>query len=328
MKPLRIGVIGVGVIGRIHARVYSELPEIAVIGAVDPDAQARKTTADAFGIPVFAELDELLALAPDAVSLCVPTSLHETLGLRLIEAGVPILIEKPLARTVAEGERLVAAAEARGVPLMVGHIERFNPVISRIRKAVEREQVLSIQIIRVGPFPPRIQDVGVVTDLGAHDLDLVRFIAGADFATLAAVSSCTRGAHEDSALIVSRMQNGVLGQITANWITPYKSREIRVATAERYIEGNLITQQVREYSHWQGPDVAYHVRDWPPAMREPMKEELSAFLQAVREGTEMPVTGAEGLYILRAIEQVLKDDGRGHDWGADGPGGRISATDS
>jgi len=304
---MRVAVIGLGVIGKIHTRIYSELPQVELVGVVDADSGTLAAVAKQYNIPGFSSVEELFSQPIDAVSVCVPTELHHKVGCQVIERGVPVLIEKPLARTVEEGESLVNKARQGNVPLMVGHVERFNPAIWRIKESVRQDKVISIQITRVGPFPPRVRDIGIVTDLGAHDIDLVHFIAESDFEHIFAVCSYTRGGHEDTAIIVAQMKNGVLAQITENWLTPYKSRQIRIATPDRYIEGDLITQQVKEYSNYLVPQSAYQVKEWPLFFKEPLHEELVQFIGAVQNGQKMPITGEDGLYVLQNIERILNN---------------------
>ncbi|THB64809.1 MAG: gfo/Idh/MocA family oxidoreductase [Desulfovibrio sp.] len=301
---MNVGVIGLGWMGKVHLRLYSELRGVNIAGVVDVDPEALGQVQQQYGVPTFSSLDEFLENDLDAVSVCVPTGRHHEIGLQLIAKGVPLLMEKPLAATVGQGRELVTAARAAGVPLMVGHLERFNPAVARIAEIIQDDDVISIQIERVGPYPPRIQDVGVIKDLGSHDIDLVAHISGSRYKRVFAVTSTTLGKHEDTALISAEMENGTLAQITTNWITPYKSRTIHVATKTRYIEANLITQQVKEYSKFETYQSSYNVREWPLVYREPVREELTRFLAAIRSGSEMPITGEDGLYVLETIERI------------------------
>lgn len=303
---MKVGIIGLGWMGGVHLRVYSQMRDVEIVCVVDVDeaklAEVRKT----YGVPVSTSMDDLIAARPDAVSVCVPTVLHHEVGLALIHAGVNLLIEKPLATSAAQAAELVDAASAKGVALMVGHIERFNPAVTRIRELVADDptDIISIMIERVGPYPPRIQDVGVIRDLASHDIDLVRYITGDEYAAVSAVVSSNLGDHEDTAIITGQMQRGVLAQMNCNWVTPYKSRNIRVATKTRYIEGNLITQQVKEYSHFETYEKSYSVREWPVMYREPIPMELDHFLDCVREGTPPLITGEDGRIVLEVIERL------------------------
>jgi predicted dehydrogenase len=301
---MRVGVIGLGWMGKVHLRIYSELRGVEVVGVMDVDDKALTEAKDKYGVPTYKDLDTFLGNKFDAVSVCVPTFMHHKTGMAVIERGIPLLLEKPLAKTAAEGLELVNAAKAKGIPLMTGHVERFNPAVRRIRELIQDNGVISIQIERVGPYPPRIQDVGVIRDLASHDIDLIRYISGSNYKNIYAVTSCNIGQHEDTVIISAEMENGVLGQINCNWITPYKSRQIHVATKTRYIEGNLITQQVKEYSKFETYQSSYNVREWPVMFKEPVREELTAFLGALESGKPMPITGEDGLNVLQTIERV------------------------
>lgn len=301
---LKVGVVGLGWMGRVHLRNYTEMADVEVVGVVDVDEKAREEVSAQFGVRTFASLDDLLDLGPDAMSVCVPTSLHHETGLKVMDRGVNVIIEKPLAATAAEGEELVAKAREKGVALMVGHVERFNPAVARVKELVG-DDVISIQIERVGPYPPRIQDVGVIKDLGSHDIDLIRYLTGSEFKTVYAVCSTSIGKHEDSALITAEMENGVLANITTNWVTPYKGRQINVACESKYIRANLITQEVKEYSAFSTYDKSYSVREWPLMFREPVKEELTQFLNALRNSTPVPITGEDGLEVLKTFERIF-----------------------
>lgn len=301
---MKVGVIGLGWMGRVHLRNYSEMPGVEVVGVADVSSEVLDEVAKQFGVPVFTEVDELLARDLDAVSVCVPTVLHHEIGLKVLTRGIPVLIEKPLAATVAQGEELVRLARDKGLPLMVGHIERFNPAVQRVKQLVG-DDVISIQIERVGPYPPRIQDVGVIKDLGSHDIDLIRHITGSEYRKVFAVTSRNIGVHEDSALITAQMENGVLASINTNWVTPYKSRKIHVACKSKYIEANLITQEVKEYSQFSTYDKSYSIREWPLIYREPVKEELTQFLRALRDKTPVPINGEDGLAVLKTFETIL-----------------------
>ncbi len=302
---MKVAVIGLGWMGRIHLRNYTEMADVEVVGVVDVDKDALAQAAEQFGVATFEDIDEILKLDIDAISVCVPTSLHHSVGLKVIDKGINLLIEKPLAIDVQQGRDLVEAAKAKGVSLMVGHIERYNPAVQRVKELVG-EDMISITIERVGPYPPRIQDVGVIKDLGAHDLDMIRNITGSEFKSLYAVKSISQGKHEDTALITAEMENGVLANISTNWVTPYKSRKVSVACESKYIAANLITQEVKEYSAFSTYDAAYSVREWPLMFREPVKSELTDFLTALREGKPMPITGEDGLRVLEAFERIFE----------------------
>ena len=303
-ENMKVGVIGLGWMGRLHLRVYSQLSGVDVVGVMDTDSVHLGEIGEQWDVPTFDDLDAFLDQPLDAVSVCVPTVHHLATAMAVMERGIPLLVEKPLAASADEGRQLLEKSREKGLALMVGHIERYNPAVQRVRELVADEEVISIQIERVGPYPPRIQDVGVMRDLGSHDIDLIRHITGSEYKNAFAVTSTTIGKHEDTALITAEMENGVLAHINTNWVTPYKSRFIHVATKEWYIEANLITQQVKAYSKFEGYDAHYSIKEWPVMFREPVVEELKAFLDAVRSGAPVPISAEDGLKVLETIERL------------------------
>ena len=182
--PLRVGVVGLGVMGKNHARVLSELPGVTLVGVADPDQAQVEFVTSRLGCAGFSSLEALLDAGIDALTVAAPTQLHTAISLAAIARGVHVLVEKPIAHTVEEGRRIIDAAEKAGVTLMVGHVERFNPAVQSIRQAIAGDDILSIQITRVGPFPPRMSDIGVVIDLAVHDIDLIRWFTGSEIAEI------------------------------------------------------------------------------------------------------------------------------------------------
>ncbi len=192
---LRVGVVGVGIMGCNHARVFADLPGVKLIGIADPDATQREFVSGALGCAAHRDVEQLLDSGLDAVTIAAPTHLHRDLALACIRRGVHVMVEKPIASTVEEGQAIISAAKRAGVGLMVGHVERFNPAVEAIKNAIRGEDILSIAITRVGPFPPRMSNVGVVIDLAVHDIDLIRWFTDfGNFGSAAAALQRGRGA--------------------------------------------------------------------------------------------------------------------------------------
>src|SRR5215210_5724014 len=281
--PLRLGVIGVGIMGSNHARVLADLSGVKVVGIADPGASHRQLLAQIVGCAVCDDVDELLELGIDAAVIAAPTQLHHDVALTCIKRGVHVLVEKPIASNVEEGRAIVAAAERAGVTLMVGHVERFNPAVQAIKDAIKGEDILSISITRVGPFPPRMSNVGVVIDLAVHDIDLIRWFTDSEITEVQPMLAAARAKNEDIALLQFRTASGVLAQINTNWLTPFKTRTIHVATRKKYVMGDLLTRQVTECFGFQ-PDGAYSMRHVSVGHDEPLRAELIAFVNAIRDG--------------------------------------------
>jgi predicted dehydrogenase len=304
-RALRVGVIGAGVMGSNHGRVLAGLPGVTLVGIVDPLPAHRTRASELIGCPTFADLDQLLASDVDAVTIAAPTHLHHEIALTCINSGIHVLVEKPIASTVEEGLGIVDAAARAGVTLMIGHVERFNPAVAAIKQAIKDEEILSIAITRVGPFPPRMSNVGVVIDLAVHDIDLIRWFTESDIVEVQPQLSCAVAEREDIALLQFRTASGVLAHINTNWLTPFKARSVTVATQGKYVMGDLLTRQVTECFGFK-PDGSYSMRHLPVGHDEPLRAELIAFVDAVRFGGVPAVTGAEGVASLEIAIRCLE----------------------
>jgi UDP-N-acetylglucosamine 3-dehydrogenase len=213
-------------------------------------------------------------------------------------------VEKPIASSVEEGNEIIDAARKAGVTLMVGHVERFNPAVEAIKDAIRNEDILSIAITRVGPFPPRMSNVGVVIDLAVHDIDLICWFTDSQIVEVQPQLSSAVAEREDIALLQFRTASGVLAHINTNWLTPFKARNVTVATRGKYVMGDLLTRQVTECFGFQ-PDGSYSMRHLSVGHTEPLRSELLAFLRAVRSGAAPAVTGEDGVASLEIAIQCL-----------------------
>src|SRR2546426_2977668 len=304
-RLLRVGVVGVGVMGSNHARVFADLPAVRLVGVADPDGKQRDFVSRALGCSAFSGVEPLLAQGIDAVTIAAPTHLHRELALCCIQRGLHVLVEKPIAPSVEEGRAIIAAARHARVALMVGHVERFNPTVEAIKEAIRDEDILSIAITRVGPFPPRMSNVGVVIDLAVHDIDLIRWFTDSDIVEVQPQLSSAMAEREDIALLQFRTASGVLAHINTNWITPFKARTAHVATRKKYVLGDLLTRQVTECFGYQ-PDGSYSMRHLSVGHGEPLRAELAAFVSAIREGKRPAVTGEEGVASLEIAIRCLE----------------------
>jgi len=305
--PLRLGVVGVGVMGCNHARVLAEMPGVRLVGVADPDGKQAETVGRTLGCDAVPDIRDLLELGVDAVSIAAPTHLHRSIALAAVARGVHVLVEKPIASTVEEGREIIAAARRAGVTLMVGHVERFNPAVQAIKEALRDEDILSIAITRVGPFPPRMSNVGVVIDLAVHDIDLISWFTESEIVEVQPQLSSAKAEREDIALLQFRTASGVLAHINTNWLTPFKARTVHVATKAKYVIGDLLTRQVTECFGFQ-PDGSYSMRHLSVGHAEPLRAELAAFVAAVRSNSRPQVTGEEGVASLEIAIRCL--DGR------------------
>ena len=296
--------MGVGVMGSNHARVLSEMPGVQLVGIADPERKQRDFVTRAVGCPAFSEMDALLRSGIDAVTIAAPTHLHHDLALECISRGVNLMVEKPIASNVAEGRAIVAAARRAGVTLMIGHVERFNPAVESIKRWIKDQDILSIAITRVGPFPPRMSNVGVVIDLAVHDIDLIRWFTESEIVEIQPQLSSAVAEREDIALLQFRTASGVLAHINTNWLTPFKARNIHIATRDKYLIADLLTLQVTECFGFQ-TDGSYSMRHLSVGYAEPLRAELVAFVNAVRRGETPAVTGEEGVASLEIAMRCL-----------------------
>jgi len=320
---LKIGVVGVGVMGSNHARVLSEMAGVELVGIVDPDRKQRDFVARTLGCTAFADMNALLRSGVDAVTIAAPTHLHHDLAIECIARGIDVLVEKPIAPTVEEGRAIVASARRAGVTLMVGHVERFNPAVQSIKRAIKDQDILSIAITRVGPFPPRMSNVGVVIDLAVHDIDLIRWFTDSEIVEIQPQLSSAVAEREDIALLQFRTASGVLAHINTNWLTPFKARTIHVATRDKYLIGDLLTLQVTECFGFQA-DGSYSMRHLSVGYSEPLRAELLEFVNAIRSSRAPAVTGEEGVASLEIAIRCL-DTRAGHAAASQGKAPRRAA---
>ncbi len=297
-RKIKTGVVGVGNMGAHHARVYAALDGSELVGIYDADEARAGEVAARLGCRAFASLSDFLGAGIEAASVAVPTSLHGDVAGVMLAQGVDVLVEKPIAATLAEADAMIRTALHHERVLMVGHIERFNPAIQAIKASVAPDEIISINIVRVGPRPPRIKDAGVIIDMAVHDIDLVHHLTEQRIEEVYCVTASHFDPYEDTASILLRTEGGASAQLTANWITPYKAREIQVVTAERLVRANLLTQHVQEASRYGEDSRSYLVHDVYVRHCEPLKSQLEAFLEAVRHRTVPPVTGEDGRRVL------------------------------
>jgi predicted dehydrogenase len=302
---VRVGVIGVGVMGSNHARVLAELPGVKLVGVADPDRKRCDQVARSLGCASFSDAAELMRRGVDAVTIAAPTHLHRDIAIDCTSRGIHVLVEKPIASTIEESRAIVAAARRAGVTLMVGHVERFNPAVQSIKRAIKDQDILSIAITRVGPFPPRMSNVGVVIDLAVHDIDLIRWFTDSEIVEIQPQTSSAVAEREDIALLQFRTKSGVLAHINTNWLTPFKARTIHIATRDKYLIGDLLTLQVTECFGFQ-PDGSYSMRHLSVGYAEPLRSELVAFVNAIRSGETPAVTGEEAVASLEIATRCLE----------------------
>ena len=325
-RPLRAGVVGLGMMGRNHVRVWDEVVEEADLVAVadpDPAAVARATAGRrARG---FESVERMLAEEElDLVSIVAPTSLHLPATLAAFDAGASVLVEKPIAATREEALAMIDAARSAGRMLTVGHIERFNPAIRELRRRLEADElgrIFQISATRLGPFPARIRDVGVVVDLAPHDLDVMRFLVRAEPVRIyAETERRIHTEHEDLFNGTVRFANGVLGVLNINWVTPTKRRVLTVTGERGMYVADYISQDLVFYANPEAADTSQAQGTGTPvttvtegerttrAVRreEPLAVELREFARAVRDGGPPPVEPHDAIVALLLARKMVE----------------------
>lgn len=308
---LRAGVVGVGHLGRHHARLYATLPGVTLVGVVDSDAERAAAVAAQHGARVFPDV-ATLAREIDLASVASPTTTHEQLALPLLDAGVATLVEKPITEDQASARRLVARAREKRVPLMVGHTERFNPAITLLRERLRAPRFLEIH--RLAPFVPRSLDVDVVLDLMIHDLDLCRYLlGGGEIKTLDAAGTPALTERIDIASVRLRFASGRAANLTASRISVQRQRRVRVWERGAYFVCDTGASSLEVHRVVTDVDgrrtVVREVVDVPKD--EPLGRELAGFVHSVAERAAVPCSGEDGLaaldLALRIREQIEND---------------------
>lgn len=314
-------VLGLGMMGRHHARLLQTMPGVRFAGAVDPGGDRYGAIAD--GALVFDSIQALLETGtPDFAVVAVPTEEHVGAVRELAAAGVHVMIEKPLATTVEEGREIIRICESAGIHAVVGFVERCNPALIELRRRVQGEQLGEVFLIateRVGPFPNRIRDVGVVKDLATHDLDLVRWLGGAPIERLAAQTQHRMGReHEDLVLVTGRLESSVSFNTVVDWLSPTKVRRTRVLGERGMLVADTLTVDLTFFangetsSEWTAAQALRGVSEgdatrYALARREPLLVELESFLELLSGSDEARVVSlSEGLEAAVYADAVLE----------------------
>jgi predicted dehydrogenase len=319
---LTAAVIGLGSMGANHARVLADLSGVRLIAVCDTDPERAASAGLRYGVPAFTDARDLLYTKPDLVSVVVPTGVHEAVAVAALAGGASVLVEKPIAGDLGAARRLAAAVRPPQV-LFVGHIERFNPAVRELKQRLRAGQggrVLQLQARRVGPFPHRIRDVGVIHDLAPHDIDIMRYLMEDEVATVYAnAETHINTDNEDLFVGLLHFAGGALGVLDINWLTPTKQRALTVLCAKGMFVVDYAAQSLTFYENFaavaregaiasvtEGPMTRY-----PIAYQEPLRLELEAFRDALLAGGPAPVSAGDGIAAL-AVSEALVQSARDH----------------
>ncbi|RLS54768.1 MAG: gfo/Idh/MocA family oxidoreductase [Planctomycetota bacterium] len=345
MNRLKLGVVGVGALGRHHARILGSFPDVELVAVAEPNEAQGRSVAEATGCEWVADYQSLLGRV-DAASIVVPTFLHQPVAVAFLERGIPVLVEKPIASSLAAGQAIVDAAAASRVAVQVGHIERFNPAFRALAERVQAPRYIRAE--RYSNYAFRSMDIGVVHDLMIHDIELTQYLVQSEVISVEAFGVSLVGGHEDAVQARVRFENGCLADLSANRVCPTATRTMQVWSARGCVTADLHTRTVTTYGPRadlrHGP-LPYDLGRQPGAdinqlkaemftrfipMETPTLEsadaltmELRSFIESVRNGTMPEVDGVAGLKAIQVADAILKSVAT-HSWGpGDGLGPHV-----
>jgi UDP-N-acetylglucosamine 3-dehydrogenase len=320
---LRIGVIGTGSMGKNHVRVCSETENVILVGVVDKDKKTAENISKRFDIKAFLDYKEILPEI-DAAIVSTPTITHYDIVMDLLNNGKHVLVEKPICDTIKKAGELVEKAEKNNLVLAVGHIERHNPATKFVKDSIVEGKfgdLITLTSRRVSNFPGRIKDVGVMMDLGIHDIDIMYFLAGDVKSVYAKAGKFNKNIdYEDHANIILNFENEVCGIIEVNWLTPMKIRKMFLTCSENFVEIDYIEQSVKissssfkkinEMDLYHVP-IQYNVNQVALEKKEPLKNEINDFINSIQTDKKPLASGKDGLMALKIAEAAEKSCKKG-----------------
>ncbi len=301
MNKIKTVVIGVGHLGKFHARICSENPDIELVGVVDVNEENAKKIAEEYNTKSFRDIKEALQEDVDAVHVVVPTDKHFEVTKVLLEAGKHVLLEKPMTSTVAEAEKLLKLAKENDCVLQVGHVERFNPAVIGIQKVLT--QPIFIEIHRLSPFNPRGTEVNVVYDLMIHDIDIILHLVGSEVEKIEAVGIPVLTQTADIANARLTFANGCVANVTASRVSAERMRKIRVFQSDAYVSLDYVAQNAKIFKRdgWQIIDDEINFSG-----EQPLQKEIQSFVDCIKNGTRPVVSGEDGKKALEVAERISK----------------------
>lgn len=300
MEKIRVGVVGVGHLGAIHAKDYARLDNVKLAGVCDCNIERSLEIGKRFRTASYSDYEELFGKV-DAASIVVPTSLHYNVAKDFLNHGVHVLIEKPVTKTLSEADELIEIAKEKGLILQVGHIERFNSAILALEPHIRKPKFIECQ--RLGPFHKRVQDVGVVLDLMIHDIDIVLGLMKQDVVNIEAVGLSTISDYEDVANVRLTFEDGTIADITASRVTKDVVRKMRIFQGESYLSLDYVAQEAMVFEKTGEKVLTKKIKI---KKKEPLKRELKSFIECVRTGKRPIVSGIEGRRALAVALEIVK----------------------
>lgn len=303
MNRIRTGVIGVGYLGQFHAEKYAGLPNAVLAGVVDPDHARASQIADKLKTRAFSDPAELVGQV-DAVSIVAPTVHHHRLAQQFLDAGVHVLLEKPITVTLEQAADLIAIAERKKAILQIGHIERFNPAVTSLKPLLKTPRYMQAE--RCAPFTVRCTDVNVILDLMIHDLDIVADLAGSRPARVSAAGASVITREIDSASVRIVFENGCIADVAASRVSDEKKRVLRIFDGDSLYTADYQTQKAFVSRRGTGAVPEFVATEVPTERRDTLLEEIKSFLGCIEHNTHPLVAGAEGRNAL-ALARIITD---------------------
>lgn len=311
MNKLKVGVIGVGSMGKNHVRSYAALKNICnLIGVYDTNQQLAQEIADSYGVKSFSSLDKLMEEV-DAVNIATPTTTHFDIAKKALNNNLHILLEKPITDTIDQAEKLLAEASKKDLTIQVGHIERFNPAIQALPDLLQGEEIIAMDVKRMGPYNPRIADTDVVQDLMIHDIDVVSSITPTSVKKVSSFGNIIKSeGHIDYAVANLLMENDIIATLTASRVTNKKVRKLSIITHESYIELDYIQKKIiltnKSAFKEGGFSRENELEEVFNEAEEPLKMQLSHFVNSVENETRPLINGSDGLEALKLTKEIQK----------------------
>ncbi len=310
IKDLNVAVIGVGNMGRHHARVYAEIEGVNLVAVADRNKNIGQKIARKFQCRYYTDFLNLLNSEKiDAATIAVPTSLHKDIAIACIDKGIPVLIEKPIAESVQSAQKIINKSKKKKIAVCIGHIERFNPVVQQLKKLIKQNRfgrIISISSKRVGLYPPQISDVDVIIDLAVHDIDVCNFLLEKEPQSVYARAGKALNSKRFDYSDIFLNYNGVDVLLQVNWITPVKVRELTLTGIKCYAELSYLNQTLRLYKKGHGEDVdIINIEEINLRKEEPLKRELQNFVEFIKTKKGDVVNAEAGLLSLKVALKAI-----------------------
>ncbi|MFH1317228.1 MAG: Gfo/Idh/MocA family oxidoreductase [Candidatus Woesearchaeota archaeon] len=321
MEKLNFAVIGTGNMGKNHVRLLNEIDNVNLVAISDANSEQLNKISSIYKVKQYIDYKNMLDSEKlDAVIIAVPTSMHKKVAFDVIEKGINILIEKPIASTVEDAQDIISKAREKNVKLMVGHVERFNPAVTELKKRIDNKElgkIYKFSVARSSPFPARILDVGVVIDLAVHDLDIISNINNSRITHIyAQTEKRIHSSNEDMLCSQLSFENGVIGLLNIDWLTPVVIRELSITGEKGMFKLNYLTQELYFYKNSASEDYDYSssilsvtagdMMKLNIQKQEPLRLELESFIDCIKENKDPKVTGDQGLLALELALKILE----------------------